>query len=87
MQELFRAAHGRGSEWQEACLLCIRQLGDLPAAARLGFVYASDPLADNLDLIVARLREATGVSAWVGTGGAGVCASGQEYVEGGAIVT
>ena len=87
MQDLFRAAHGRGSEWQEACSLCIRQLGDLPAAARLGFVYASDPLADSLDLIVARLREATGVSAWVGTGGAGVCASGQEYVEGGAIVT
>ena len=55
MQDLFRAAHGRGTAWQEACSLCIRQLGDLPAAARLGFVYASDPLADSLDLIVARL--------------------------------
>ncbi|MGH6895169.1 MAG: FIST signal transduction protein [Geminicoccaceae bacterium] len=87
MADLFRAAQGRSADWQEACLLCIRQLGELPAAARVGFVYASDPLADSLDLIVARLREATGIGAWIGTGGAGVCASGREYVNEGAIVT
>jgi len=86
MDDRFRAAQGRGTDWQEASALCIRQLGALPAAARVGFVYASDPLADALDLIVARLREATGIGAWIGTGGAGVCAGGEEYVEGGAIV-
>jgi small ligand-binding sensory domain FIST len=87
MEHSFRAAQGRADDWREACALCIRQLGELPAAARVGFVYASDPLAGSLDLIVARLREATGLDAWIGTGGAGVCASGREYIEEGAIVT
>jgi small ligand-binding sensory domain FIST len=86
MENVFRAAQGRGSVWHQACAQCIEQLAG-PPAARLGFVYASDPLADALDLIVARLREATGISTWIGTGAAGVCAGGREYVEDGAIVT
>jgi small ligand-binding sensory domain FIST len=84
--ELFRAAQGRGSDWHRACLACIQGLADLPAATNLGFVYASDPLAEALDLIVARLIEATGVRDWVGTGGAGVCGTGQEYMGSGAVV-
>jgi small ligand-binding sensory domain FIST len=84
--ELFRAAQGRGSDWRRACLACIDGLADLPAATNLGFVYASDPLAEALDLIVARLVEATGVRDWVGTGGAGVCGTGQEYMGSGALV-
>jgi small ligand-binding sensory domain FIST len=86
MDDRFRAAQARGADWQGTSARCIRRIGTLPAAANLGFVYASDPLADALDLIVARLREATGIDAWIGTGGAGVCATGEEYVEGGAIV-
>ena len=89
--ELFRAAHGRGADWHHACRACIQGLADLPASANLGFVYASDPLAEALDLIVARLAEATGVRDWVGTGGAGVCANSREYMGAGggsgAIVT
>jgi small ligand-binding sensory domain FIST len=82
----FRAAAGRGSDWHRACEACIAGLADLPATANLGFVYASDPLADALDLIGARLAEATGIGAWVGTGGAAVCGTGREHTEGGAIV-
>jgi small ligand-binding sensory domain FIST len=84
--EVFRAAQGRGTDWHRACRACIRGLADLPAGANLGFVYASDPLAEALDLIVARLAEATGVRDWVGTGGAGVCGTGEEYMGSGAIV-
>lgn len=87
MEDVFRAAEGRGSDWNAACTHCLEQLSGLPADASLGFVYASDPLADALDLIVARLREATGISDWVGTGGAGVCSSGREHFGGGAMVT
>jgi small ligand-binding sensory domain FIST len=83
----FRAAQGSGPDWHAACARCLEQLSGLPPGANLGFVYASDPLADALDLIVARLREATGVSDWVGTGGAAVCASGQEHFQGGTVVT
>ena len=87
MKDAFCAAQGSGSDWHAACAQCLEQLAELPPGANLGFVYASDPLADALDLIVGRLREATGVSDWVGTGGAAVCASGQEHFHRGAIVT
>jgi small ligand-binding sensory domain FIST len=87
MDDVFRAAQGCGTDWDAACARCLEQLSGLPAGANLGFVYASDPLADALDLIVARLRAGTGVSDWVGAGGAAVCASGQEHGHGGAIVT
>lgn len=86
MEDAFCAAQASGSDWNVACARCLGQLSGLPPGANLGFVYASDPLADALDLIVARLREATGVSDWVGTGGAAVCAGGQEHFHGGAIV-
>jgi small ligand-binding sensory domain FIST len=82
----FRAAQGRAVDWHSACGACLEGLGALPPTANLGFVYASSPLADALDLIVARLAEATGVRNWVGTGGAGVCTTGREYMNGGAVV-
>jgi small ligand-binding sensory domain FIST len=84
--EPFRAASGRGMDWHRACDECIADLAALPPDANLGFVYVSDPLADALDLIGARLAAATGIRDWVGTGGAKVCASGQEHDDGGAIV-
>ena len=82
----FRAAAGRGATGTAPARPASRARRDLPATANLGFVYASDPLADALDLIGARLPEATGVRDWVGTGGAAVCGSGREHTEGGAIV-
>jgi small ligand-binding sensory domain FIST len=84
--ETFRAAQGQGADWLAACRACADQLGPLPPSANLGFVYASGALAASLDLIAGRLREVTGVRDWVGAGGAGVCASGQEHFERGAVV-
>lgn len=82
----FRAAQGEGADWLAACRACLDELLPIPESANLGFVYASDPLAASLDSIAARLREATGVRHWIGTGGAGVCASGCEHFDRGAIV-
>jgi small ligand-binding sensory domain FIST len=84
--EIFRAAQGQGADWLAACRACVEQLDPLPSAANLGFVYVSGALAASLDLIAARLREATGVRDWVGAGGGGVCASGQEHFDRSAIV-
>jgi small ligand-binding sensory domain FIST len=84
--EVFRAALGTGADWLAACRACAEQLDPLPPAANLGFVYVNAPLAASLDQIAARLREVTGIRDWVGAGGAGVCASGQEHFEHGAIV-
>lgn len=57
------------------------QLGAIPAAATLGFLYLSDNFADELDVILDFFKSATGVSHWVGTVGVGVCATGVEYLE------
>ncbi len=82
----FCSAQAASSDWRSACRSCIAQLRDLPARANLGFVYASDPLTEALDLVVGELRRATGIEDWVGSGGAGVCAAGQEHVHEGALV-
>jgi small ligand-binding sensory domain FIST len=81
----FSAAQVAGQDWRAACRSCVEQLARLPASANLGFVYASEPLSSALDLIVAELRKMTGIDHWVGTGGAGVCATGREYDSGGAL--
>ncbi len=57
------------------------QLGAIPAAASLGFLYLSDDFAGELDAILDFFKSATGVPHWVGTVGVGVCATGVEYLE------
>ncbi len=82
----FRSASGTGPDWLAACDACIADLGDLSMTANLGFVYVSDALAHAMDLIAERLRTATGIDHWIGTGGCAVCASGQGVFDQGAIV-
>ena len=69
----YRAAAGSGEDWLSACDDCLSALGELPPEMNLGIVYVSASLAHALDLIAARLKDATGVEAWVGTGSIGVC--------------
>jgi small ligand-binding sensory domain FIST len=75
----FRAAHGEGTGWAEAAKACADGLLPLPEGASLGFLYATEALADDLGSILAFLRERTRVQHWVGTVGLGVCGAGHEY--------
>lgn len=77
----FRYGHANTntSDWREAAKSCLAQLGQGPGS--LGFLYATDLLADQLGDIVELFRSATGVPHWVGTVGIGVCANGQEYLD------
>jgi len=59
----------------------VARLEPVPAGANLGFLYATDALADRLGEVFAALRERTGVSHWVGSVGMGVCATGVEYYD------
>jgi small ligand-binding sensory domain FIST len=70
----FLAAAGAGETWHGACADCLSNLGAPPARANLGIVYVDKSLVHALDLIAARLREATGIETWVGSGGSGVSA-------------
>ena len=82
----FRAAHAAAADWQAAAHACLEDLAPLPDGANLGFLYVTDHLAASLGDIADALRRGTGVDAWVGTIGIGVCASGIEYFDRPAIV-
>jgi small ligand-binding sensory domain FIST len=75
----FRAAHGTGAGWAEAAKACADALLPVPEGASLGFLYATESLADDLGSILTFLRERTRIQHWVGSIGLGVCGAGQEY--------
>lgn len=77
----FRHAHASHSSWADAAQSCMRQLGAIPAAATLGFLYVSDAFSSDLNAILAFFKGATGVQHWTGSIGVGVCATGVEYLE------
>ncbi len=64
--------------WAAAAKACLDALGELPEAANLGFLYATDQLAGDLSSILTLVRERTGIEVWSGTVGMGVVANGVE---------
>lgn len=80
----FRYAHAGGTDWRAAARACADQLEG--ASGNLGFLYATDVLADHLPEVLSVCRKKTGVGHWVGTVGLGVCATGREYFDEPAIV-
>lgn len=77
----FLIAHGSGTDWQALSADCCRQLSRLPTTANLGFLYVTTALAPHLQEILATLKEATGISHWIGTVGVGINCTGQEYYD------
>jgi len=83
----FRFGHAAEADWETATATCLAAMAPLPANANVGFVYVTDRLAEALDLILEALVAETGIAAWTGTVGIGVCASGIEYFDRPALVT
>lgn len=81
MTSPFKFAHAAHPDWSQAGQACLDQLGTIPPAATLGFLYVSDAFAGELDAILAFFRQATGVPHWTGSVGVGICATGVEYME------
>jgi small ligand-binding sensory domain FIST len=79
----FAYAHAAGAGWQECVRACAPALGK--PGAGLGFVYFTDPLAEDAQRIVEELKALTGVQDWVGTVGTGIMATGTEYQDQGAL--
>lgn len=86
----FRYGHATHPDWRMATDLVVAQLACQVADAsrmgwsgggNLGIVYATAAFGDDLDGLVALLRERTGIAHWVGAVGHGVCATGVEYDE------
>ena len=74
---LAHAADGTAADLVEQCAAQLRDVTD----HTLGFLYVTDPLAGDLDAIVATLKARTSVQNWVGTVGIGICATANEYFE------
>ena len=83
----FRNAHAAHPDWSVAVEQCLLLLGQQTGAAgfvrepNLGFLYLTDPLVRHAGEILSTLKARTGVSSWVGASGAGICATGAEYMD------
>ena len=85
LTETFAYGHAAASGWRMAAEACLAQCGSGVRNATLGFVYATDSFAENFGEVVDFLRRRTGVPHWVGTVGLGICATGREYLDEGAL--
>ncbi|MDO9219592.1 MAG: FIST C-terminal domain-containing protein [Thiobacillus sp.] len=77
----FKSAHAASADWTQAAQACMSQLGAIPSAATLGFLYVSDAFAGELDAILDFFKSATSVPHWTGSVGVGICATGVEFLE------
>lgn len=77
----FAAGLGLGDTWGACAKACLDDLGEPPAGANLGFLYATDALADDLGSALTFLRSQTGIENWVGAVGPGIAATGREVYE------
>lgn len=60
---------------------CLQQLGNVRGKFQLGFIYANDTLSEDLEDILGRLKQETGIQHWIGSLGMGVCSTGAEYYD------
>ena len=77
----FKSAHAAHADWTQAAQACMHQLGAIPSAATLGFLYVADAYVGELDAILDFFKSATGVQHWTGSVGVGICATGVEFLE------
>ena len=82
----FRLGHSTATPWRCAVDECLTQIGEIPADANLGFIYATDQLAPELGAILRHLKTHSGIEHWTGTLGIGICCSGTEYYDQPALV-
>ena len=81
MSEPFLLGVATGPTSRKLVSDCLQQLGNVRGKYQLGFIYANDTLNEDLEDIVGRLKQETGILNWVGTLGMGVCSTGAEYYD------
>jgi small ligand-binding sensory domain FIST len=81
----FKVVHTQADDWAHAAKICADGLVEEAGGFNLGFVYATDKLADDLPSILTYLRQKSGIEHWVGSIGMGICAispeGGREYFD------
>lgn len=77
----FLYGHACGDSAAGIVRSCLAQIGEIPAEASLGFVYATDHLVAELPLVIESLRQAVPGVQWIGSTGMGIAATAQEYYD------
>lgn len=80
MRKAYPFAHAQGAGWRAVADQCLGGLGDAPRTG-LGFLYATDQLAGDMNALLDHFRTHTGVEHWIGTIGMGISATGREYFD------
>lgn len=70
----FKVVHTQSQDWAQAVKVCADGLLSAAGDFNLGFLYATDKLAEDLPSILTYLRQKTGIEHWVGSIGMGICA-------------
>ena len=81
----FRVGHAGDAHWGRAAKACLDQLGAIDSDHNLGFLYVTEAFANDIGSVLTFLRETTRIEQWVGGVGLGICATGTEYHETGAV--
>ncbi len=81
MMDQFLLAHAAGQSGDQLLDDCLNRLGDIPPEVNFGFLYLSDQLANSAGPLIDRLKDATGITAWVGTTGIGIIGGAKEYYD------
>lgn len=76
----FHAATAAGGDWRQTAAALLERLRP-PEGANLGLIYATDLLADDLGSVITLLRQVTGIEAWVGSVGIGICGDQEELFD------
>lgn len=77
----FTFGHAIGIDPRELVNTCLSQIGDIPEEANLGFIYATDALATELEHILHLLKQATDITHWTGTLGIAICVTNHEIYD------
>lgn len=79
--ERFLFGQASGADARALVEACLSGVGPVPPEASLGFVYATDALAAELEAVVAELTRRTGLRHWAGTVGLGLSSTGREVYD------
>ena len=82
----FTASWATDRDWRNIAEQCLAGLATdaahaAPQDSRLGLLYVTEPMAPDLGKLLEYLRMATGVDAWIGTVGNGICVTGREIYD------
>ena len=64
----FRSVMAAGQDWRHVLRAAIDQVEPLATPAGLGIAYLAGPVADMSDVVLAALRQRSGIRSWLGVG-------------------